>query len=240
LRLSVVIPMHDEADNVVPLLEEVEAVLGALGPSEVVLVDDCSRDDTLARARAFKAAGTPPRPWLRILQLQRQVGQSGAVLAGVEQARAPLIATLDGDRQNDPADLPKLLDLLARQGCDGVVGVRVHRQDSLVRRLSSRIGNGVRNWLTGDRVADAACGVKILPRAAFLAAPRFNGMHRFMPTLLRYAGLRIVEAPVHHRARSAGRAKYGIGNRALRGLRDCFAVRWYRQRVIAPHVEREW
>ncbi len=242
LRVSLVIPMHDEEDNVVPLLEEVETALAGVWPFEVVLVDDCSRDATLSRACAFKAAGATAgaRAWLRILHLERQVGQSGAVLAGVERARARLIATLDGDRQNDPADVPRLLSLVESGACDGVAGVRVRRQDSFVRRVSSRIGNGARNWITGDRVTDAACGVKVLPRAAFLKAPRFNGMHRFMPTLMRYVGLRIVEEPVNHRPRGAGRAKYGIGNRALRGLRDCLAIRWYRRRVVEPRVEREW
>jgi len=238
LRVSLVIPMHDEQDNVEPLLAEVEEALAPAAPFEVIVVDDCSRDATLARLRAFQSAA--PRPWLRVLRLQRQVGQSGALLAGVEVARAPLVATLDGDRQNDPRDVARLLAMVEGGRCDGVVGVRVRRQDSWVRRISSRIGNAVRNWITGDRVTDAACGVKVLPRAAFLKAPRFNGMHRFMPTLMRSLGLRIVEEPVNHRPRSAGRAKYGIGNRALRGLRDCFAVAWYRSRVIDPRVEQEW
>ncbi|MEZ5964458.1 MAG: glycosyltransferase [Planctomycetota bacterium] len=237
-RVSLVVPMHDEEDNVVPLLEEVEVALASVAPFEVLMVDDCSKDDTLERLRAFKAAGS--RPWLRIVRLRRQVGQSGAVLAGVEQARSHLVATLDGDRQNDPLDVPRLLALVESGQCDGATGVRVRRQDTWVRKVSSRIGNRVRNWITGDRVTDAACGVKVLPRAVFLKAPRFNGMHRFMPTLMRYLGLRILEVPVNHRARAAGRAKYGIGNRALRGLRDCFAVRWYRQRVVDPSVEAEW
>lgn len=237
-RVSLVIPMHDEADNVAALLAEVEAAMASVRHFEVLVVDDCSRDATLRRLQEFKSA--QPRPWLRIIKLARQVGQSGAVLAGVEQARAPLVATLDGDRQNDPADVPRLLALVESGACDGVTGVRVARRDSAMRKFSSRIGNGVRNWITGDRVTDAACGVKVLPRAAFLKAPRFNGMHRFMPTLMRYVGLRIHEEPVNHRPRAAGRAKYGIGNRALRGLRDCFAVRWYRQRVVDPRVEREW
>ncbi len=238
LRVSLVIPMHDEADNVAPLLEEVEVAMAAAQPFEVLVIDDCSRDATLARLREFKAA--KPRPWLRIVRLAKQTGQSGAVLAGVESARAPLVATLDGDRQNDPADVPRLLALVESGACDGVTGVRVARRDSAMRKLSSRIGNGVRNLITGDRVTDAACGVKVLPRAAFLKAPRFNGMHRFMPTLMRYVGLRIREEPVNHRPRGAGRAKYGVGNRALRGLRDCFAVRWYRQRIVDPRVETEW
>ncbi len=236
-RFSLVIPMHREAENVAPLLTEVETALSAVAPFEVLVVDDCSSDDTLARLQAFKAAGE--RAWLRILRLASQSGQSGAVLAGVEHARAPLIATLDGDMQNDPADLPRLLALVEGGTCDGVTGVRVKRQDTWVRKVSSRIGNGVRNLITGDRVVDAACGIKILPRRAFLVAPRFNGMHRFMPTLMRFAGLRIREEPVNHRPRGAGTAKYGIGNRALRGLADCFAIRWYRRRRIDPKVQAE-
>jgi len=237
-RLSVVVPMHDEADNVEPLLAEIEAALAEVTPFELVVVDDCSRDDTLDRLRRFKDGGS--RPWLRIVRLRRRVGQSGAVLAGVELARAELIATLDGDCQNDPRDLPRLLAMVEGGQCDGVTGVRARRQDTWVRRASSRIGNQVRNWITGDRVTDAACGVKVLPRAAFLKAPRFDGMHRFMPTLMRYLGLRIAEAPVNHRRRAAGKAKYGIGNRAWRGLRDCLAVRWLRQRLVDPRVEAEW
>lgn len=239
LRFSLVIPMHREAENVAALLGEVEIALAGVAPFEVLVVDDCSGDDTLARLQAFKAE-RPARTWLRILRLARQAGQSGAVLAGAEHARAPLIATIDGDMQNDPADLPRLLALVEAGECDGVTGVRVKRQDTWVRRVSSRIGNNVRNWITGDRVVDAACGIKILPRAAFLVAPRFNGMHRFMPSLMRFAGLRIREEPVNHRPRAAGTAKYGIGNRALRGLADCFAIRWYRRRRIEPLVQSEW
>lgn len=238
LRVSVVVPMHDEEANVEPLLAEVEAALAEAAPFEVLVVDDCSRDGTLERLRRFKTQGA--RGWLRIVRLARQVGQSGAVLAGVELARADLVATLDGDCQNDPRDIVRLLALVESGQCDGATGVRVQRRDTGIRRLSSRIGNRVRDWITGDRVTDAACGVKVLPRAAFLKAPRFNGMHRFMPTLMRCLGLRIVETPVNHRARAAGKAKYGIGNRALRGLRDCFAVRWYRQRIVDPGVEDEW
>jgi dolichol-phosphate mannosyltransferase len=230
--------MHDEEDNVEPLLAEVERVLEHAGPYEVLIVDDASRDRTFDRLCAYKARRAAGA-WLRIVRLARQAGQSGAILAGVERARAPLVATLDGDLQNDPADILRMVAMVEAGECDGVTGVRTVRRDSWVRRASSRVGNWARNAITGDRVVDAACGVKVLPRAAFLGAPRFNGMHRFMPTLLRHAGLRVQETPVNHRPRRAGTAKYGVGNRALRGLWDCLAVRWLRRRALSVEVARE-
>jgi dolichol-phosphate mannosyltransferase len=139
---------------------------------------------------------------------------------------------MDGDRQNDPRDFVRMLELLEAGACDGVTGVRAQRRDTWVRRVSSRIGNGVRNLITGDRVADSGCGIKAYRRELFLAVPRFRGMHRFMATLVRYCGGTVVEIPVNHRPRVAGQAKYGIGNRAWRGLEDCFAVRWLRARVL--------
>jgi dolichol-phosphate mannosyltransferase len=202
------------------------------------LVDDGSSDASLERMRQWKAqhhAG-----WLRIVALAVNSGQSAAVRAGVEQARGPLIATLDGDMQNDPRDLPAMLARVEAGDCDMVAGVRRRRQDTFVRRLSSRIGNGVRNWLTGDRVADAACGIKVVRRSYFLRAPAFAGMHRFMATLVRWLGGVVVEMDVNHRPRAAGTAKYGIGNRALRGLRDCFAVRWLHQRLLRHEVKEEF
>jgi glycosyltransferase involved in cell wall biosynthesis len=177
--------------------------------------------------------------WLRIVRLQRNGGQSAAVLAGVERARAPIVLIMDGDRQNDPRDFAGMLDLVESGRYQAVTGLRAQRRDPFVRRASSRIGNGVRNLITGDRVRDAACGIKAFRRALFLGLPRFDGMHRFMATLARYAGAEVLELPVHHRPRAAGVAKYGIGNRALRGLFDCLAVRWYRKRMLMFAVEEE-
>ncbi len=236
-RFSLVVPVYNEQDNVDDLLDEVAAVLGPHGPFEAVLVDDGCTDDSVARMRAWKerhAAG-----WLRIVRLARNCGQSGAVLAGVEAARAPIVATMDGDQQNDPRDLPAMIERVAAGACDAVFGVRRRRQDTFVRRLSSRIGNGVRNLITGDRVTDAACGIKVIRRSLFLRAPRFHGMHRFMATLVRWLGGRVEEHDVNHRPRAAGVAKYGIGNRALRGLRDCFALRWLKARLLRHEVREE-
>lgn len=230
-RVSLVVPIYDEQDNVGPLLDEVAEALAPLAPFEVLVVDDHSRDASLERACAWRREHDAA--WLRILRLPRNGGQSAAVLAGVVAARAPIVATIDGDLQNDPRDLPRMVEMVESRAWDGVTGVRAERRDPWLRRISSRVGNAVRNRITGDRVRDAACGIKAIRKELFLAVPRFDGMHRFMATLVRAVGGRVVEVEVRHRPRRAGRAKYGIGNRALRGLRDCLGVRWYLARALA-------
>ncbi|MCR9246193.1 MAG: glycosyltransferase family 2 protein [bacterium] len=237
-RFSLIVPIHDEEDNIDELFDEVATVLGPHGPFEVLAVDDGSRDGSLAALRDWKARQASD--WLRIVRLRANVGQSAAVMAGIELARAPVVATIDGDMQNDPADIPAMLERIESGEADGVFGVRAQRQDTWVRRWSSRIGNAVRNLITGDSIRDAACGIKVVRRDLFVRAPHFVGMHRFMATLVRYLGGRVVEVDVNHRQRNAGRAKYGIGNRMLRGLRDCFAVRWLRSRVLMHRVEEEF
>lgn len=237
LRFSLVVPIYNEEETVQELLAEIGDVLVAHGPFEALLVDDGSRDASVERMCAFKQERGAD--WLRIVRLRANSGQSSAVMAGVEQARAEIIATLDGDMQNDPRDLPLMLERLERGECDAVVGVRAQRRDTFVRRASSKIGNAVRNFLTGDRVKDAACGIKVIRRSFFLRAPRFVGMHRFMATLVRYLGGEVVEQDVNHRERFAGTAKYGIGNRMFKGLRDCFAMRWLRTRLLRHEVGEE-
>ena len=238
LRFSLVLPIYNEEENVHNLLAEVEEVLRAHGPFEVLVVDDGSKDGSLQRMRAWKREHTAS--WLRIVVLEQNSGQSAAVMAGAEQALAAIVATMDGDMQNDPRDLPAMVARVESGECDAVVGVRRKRQDTFTRRMSSKIGNGVRNWITGDRVTDAACGIKAIRRELFLRVPRFVGMHRFMATLVRYLGGKVVEMDVHHRPRAAGTAKYGIGNRALKGLRDCFAIRWMKTRVLQHRVKEEF
>lgn len=238
LRFSLVVPIYNEEENVQHLLAEVEQVLTPHGPFEAVLVDDGSTDRSLQRMREWKQE--QKASWLRIVTLERNCGQSAAVMAGVEQARAAIVTTMDGDMQNDPRDLPAMVARVHAGGCDAVVGVRRKRQDSWSRRMSSRIGNGARNWLTGDRVTDAACGIKAIRREFWLRAPKFAGMHRFMATLVRYLGGTVVEVDVHHRPRAAGTAKYGIGNRVWKGLRDCFAMRWLRSRMLLHRVKEEF
>lgn len=238
LRFSLVVPIYNEEENVQNLLAEVEAVLRDHGPFEAVLVDDGSRDQSLARMRAWKEQRQAA--WLRIVTLEKNSGQSAAVMAGVEQARAAIVTTMDGDMQNDPRDLPAMVARVLAGECDAVVGVRRKRRDTFTRRLSSKIGNGVRNWLTGDRVTDAACGIKAIRREFWLRAPKFVGMHRFMATLVKYLGGKVIEVDVNHRPRAAGTAKYGIGNRIWKGLRDCFAMRWLRTRMLMHRVKEEF
>ncbi len=238
LRFSLVVPIYNEEENVQDLLAEVEAVLVPHGPFEAVVVDDGSKDQSLQRMQSWKLQRGAQ--WLRIVTLVQNSGQSAAVMAGVEQARAEVIATIDGDMQNDPRDIPAMLARVEAGEVDAVCGVRRKRQDSFTRRVSSRIANGVRNWLTADRVTDAACGIKVIRREYFLRAPRFVGMHRFMATLVRYLGGKVAEMDVNHRPRAAGTAKYGIGNRIWKGLRDCFAMRWLRSRVLMHRVKEEF
>lgn len=226
-------PAHDEEASLEPLYERVVEAMGAdAGGWELVLVDDGSRDGTRDVIRAL--ARRDDR--VHGVFLARNCGQTAALAAGLRASRAPLVATLDADLQNDPADVPALLDALGRN--DAVVGFRAVRHDSWVRRASSRIANGVRNWATGDRVRDTGCGLKLFRREAVLAIPLFEGMHRFLPTLLRMHGFTVIEHPVSHHPRSRGESKYGISNRLWKSLRDLVAVRWMRSRaIVLPVIE---
>jgi glycosyltransferase involved in cell wall biosynthesis len=229
-KLSVVIPLFNEEENVAVLAGELARALDPLAlPYEILWVDDGSTDGSLERLRALAAAD----PRARLLRHRRNAGQSAALASGFRAARGEIIATLDADLQNDPADLPRLLARLA-EGYDVVSGVRVDRRDTRIRRISSRIANAVRNWATDESVTDVGCSLRVY-RARFLAhLPMFGGMHRFLPTLVRWNGARLAEIPVHHRPRLHGVAKYGIGNRLFRALADLFAVRWMGKRWIDP------
>ncbi len=250
---SLVVPMYDEEQNVDPLLEELVALPEDARPTEILIVDDASKDGTAAALAVWKSLtsaakhegdGDAPRRVapglrLRLLRLSERAGQSAAVLAGVRHASHPIVGIIDGDLQNDPADLAAMVAQVAAAEIDAVFGVRANRNDGWVRRLSSKVGNGFRNVVTGDRVHDAGCGTKVLRRELFLSLPQFVGMHRFMPTLCRYEGARIAQTEVRHRPRVAGRTKYGIVNRAWRGMVDCFGVRWLRSRRLSPSVAQE-
>ncbi|RZZ88960.1 glycosyltransferase family 2 protein [Pseudoxanthomonas winnipegensis] len=222
--LSVVVPVFNERDNTAPLVHEIVAALRGVVPFEILYVDDHSRDDTLATLQALKAQV----PELRVLQHQTQSGQSTAIRTGVKAARAPWIATLDGDGQNDPADLPKLLR--ARDAGDSQVklyaGWRVDRKDSGSKRWASRYANAIRARMLHDDTPDTGCGTKLFERDAFLDLPYFDHMHRYLPALMQRAGWKTVSVPVNHRPRGAGVSKYNNLQRALVGIRDLRGVAW--------------
>lgn len=232
--LSVVLPIYNEVENVPILIDEIRRVLEPEPWSwEIVAVDDGSSDGTAAALEALR----PSVPSLRVLSFDRNYGQTAALDAGWRAAQGRFIVSLDADLQNDPADIPRMMRKLEADGVDMVIGVRVNRQDSLGRRIQSRIGNGVRNWITRDRITDTGCSLKLLRREAIERVKLFNGMHRFLPTLVRNEGYRVVEIPVNHRPRRFGTSKYGAMNRALRGLIDCFAVRWMGKRNFVYRVK---
>jgi dolichol-phosphate mannosyltransferase len=232
--LSLVVPVFDEAGNVAPLMDEIAAALAEHGPFEVIAVDDGSGDATGAELDAARRR----HRWLRVLHHERRRGKSAALVTGAEAARAPLVATLDGDGQNDPRDVVRLLtayrEAAASERVGLVAGARRRRHDSVLRRLSSRIANGVRRRALRDDSPDTACGLKLLPRAVFLTLPRFEGMHRFIPALVRAQGLQALTIEVDHRPRRAGRPKYGVHNRLWVGLLDMLMVYWLVRRTRPP------
>jgi dolichol-phosphate mannosyltransferase len=234
--LSVVAPAHNEEANIPALVDEVERALRAAAiPFEFVLVDDGSTDATRARILSLM----PSRPWLRCIAMTRTPpgkgnGQSAAFHAGFRACSGDLVATLDADLQNDPADIPAMLELLQQAGADMVQGDRSHaRRDTIIRRYGSVVGRLFRRWILADTIRDTGCSLRLMKREIALRIPlEFKGMHRFIPVSARHMGYTVVEMPVHHRARTAGQTKYGAGitQRALPGLVDCFAVRYMRNR----------
>ena len=234
--LSVVFPVYNEEENIPILLREIAAALDGKGWSyEIVAVDDGSSDRSLEVLRSLRAQ----YPTLRVLTFEKNSGQTAALDAAWHAARGTLVVSLDADLQNDPADIPAMMRKLEESKADMVIGVRVNRRDTWSRRMQSKIGNGVRNWITGDQITDTGCSLKLVRREAVERVRLFTGMHRFLPTLVRYAGYRVVEMPVNHRARQFGQSKYGAMNRAFRGLADCFAVRWMGKRMLNYRVTEE-
>lgn len=228
--LSVVVPVCDEADNVESLALEIRAALEPLGVFEIIFVDDASTDATVSNILAVRRQRVPQ---IRLLRHSVRSGQSMAVRTGVRAARAEWVATLDGDGQNDPADIPLLLQGLQQGGGNLrlAMGNRKLRKDSWIRRVSSRIANGVRGTMLRDETPDTGCGIKVFHRRTFLELPTFDHMHRFLPALFLRAGTGVISIGVSHRPRRAGRSKYGIGNRLWVGIVDLFGVRWLIRRA---------
>ncbi len=235
-HLSVVTPAYNEAENLPRLVQEIVAALSGLDrPYEIIVVDDASTDQTRSRLMELMK----DHPCLRVVRMKQRSGQSSAMAAGFGYARGQYIATLDADGQNDPADIPKMLNLVSSGTCDMVTGWRMNRRDTWLRRASSWVANGVRNALTREQVRDSACGHKVFRRGCLEGMIYFDGMHRFMPTLVKMRGHRVVEMPVHHRERTAGSANYGLFNRLVKPLVDTLAVRWMQHRQIRSESE-EW
>jgi len=235
--LSVVVPVHNEAGNVTGLIGEIRHVLDGGPAFEMIFVDDGSDDTTLEVLTAQLAA----EPRLRVLRHGRCRGQSAAISSGVKAARAAVIATLDGDGQNDPADIPKLLAVLNEAETDPdlhlVAGHRQGRRDTWTKRLSSAVANGVRATLLGDGTPDTGCGLKVFTRAAYLDMPRFDHMHRFLPALMLRQGGRVTSVPVSHRPRAHGTSNYGVLDRLFVGLVDLMGVKWLQRRATVGQAE---
>lgn len=234
-ELSVVVPVFNERDNIPPLLAEIAAALRGCVEYEVVYVDDASRDDSLAVLQAERAR----HPELRIVRHLKQSGQSTAIWNGVRAARGGWIATLDGDGQNDPADIPNLL--AARAQADArtklFAGWRTTRRDTFSKRVSSKIANGVRSALLHDATPDTGCGLKLFARDVFLLLPYFDHMHRYLPALVKRAGFASVSVPVSHRHRTRGVSKYGMWDRLWVGLADLRGVGWLMRRAKVTDTE---
>jgi dolichol-phosphate mannosyltransferase len=227
--VSVVVPLFNEEENVPILQAELTAALSGLD-YEIIFVDDGSIDQTVQRIA--------PDPRVRLLQFERNAGQSAAMYAGLNSARGNVAVLIDGDLQNDPADIPRLLAEIER-GADLVCGYRAQRKDTVVKRITSRVANFVRSRFTKDGVRDTGCTLKAMKRECVTALLPFKGMHRFIPALVKGAGYRLVEIPVNHRPRKFGESKYGLGNRALRATTDMFGVRWLLSRRLNYKVRGE-
>ena len=226
--VSVIVPVFNEEENISILQSELRAALDGLD-YEIVFVDDGSVDCTVERIETA--------PNVLLIRFEKNTGQSAALYAGLQAARGANAVLIDGDLQNDPADIPRLLAEIAR-GADLVCGYRINRQDTLVKRLTSWIANAVRSRFTKDGVRDTGCTLKAIRRECVSALVPFKGMHRFIPALIKGAGYRLVEIPVNHRPRRFGQSKYGLGNRALRATIDMFGVRWLLSRRLNYKIRR--
>ena len=235
--LSVVAPCYNEQGNLIPLVTAIRVALEPLNIAyEIVIADDCSRDDSW---NILQKLGAEDKR-IRAVRLNRNCGQSAAVWAGIQAATGRYIATLDADLQNHPRELPRFLEAIERDKCDCVCGSRVEARaqgDSRVRQISSKIANGIRNGITHETVSDSACGYRIFKRECAARLKFFKGMHRFMPTLFRIEGFTVTEIPISHHTRLTGQSHYGVLNRLFVTIHDLFAVRWMQQRMFRFEVK---
>ncbi|HOH26880.1 MAG TPA: glycosyltransferase family 2 protein [Syntrophorhabdus sp.] len=235
VAVSIIIPVKDEGENIDILGNEINmAMENVTLPWECIWIDDGSTDTTVGELKKLSACDARHR----LVILARNFGQSAALSVGFQNATGDILVTLDGDGQNDPADIPRLIEKLQKHGADMVNGVRQKRHDSFIRKISSRIANNFRDWVTGDSVTDVGCSVRVFKRECVKGIPVFKGMHRFLPTLVRMQGYtHIMESLVNHRPRVRGKTKYGIQNRLWVGLADLAAVKWMQSRLVFPEVQ---
>jgi len=230
VELSIIAPAYNEVDNIEPLIERVREIFGSTGMSfEVVIADDCSTDGTDQKLLALMQK----YPWLRGVRLNKNSGQSAAMDCGFRHARGKVWGTVDADMQNDPAEILRLMKLLGPEA-DMINGWRKDRQDKnkFMRRIQTRIANGIRNWVSGDNIKDSACGLKVYKRECLEGFTLYKGMHRFFPALVKMRGFKVIEVPVSHNARLHGVTKYKFGSRVIRAFVDLLAVRWMKKRMI--------
>jgi dolichol-phosphate mannosyltransferase len=232
IEISVVVPVYNEEGNLPVLIPALVEVLKNLGRSyEMIFVDDGSSDES---RRILKKMASEHAS-LRILRFKENRGLSTALVAGMREARGEIIITLDSDLQNDPADIPRLLECLDRY--DMATGWRQKREDKWLKKISSKIGNAVRNWVSGENIQDSACTLRAFKKECIQEIPVFNGMHRFLSTLVKMRGFGIIEVPVAHHPRRFGKSKYNIRNRMVRSFIDLLAVRWMKRRTIHYEIE---
>ena len=232
--ISVFAPAYNERECLGRLCRSLNETLGGMGRSyEIIIADDGSTDDSLAILKELKKE----IPQLRVLSLSRRSGQTAAMEVGFRAARGKYVVSIDADLQNDPADIPAMIELLEADKADMITGHRHKRQDNWLRRFSTRVANGVRNWLTHETIADSACSLKAYKNQIIPKLKLFDGLHRFMPTIVKMNGFRVLEIPVNHRPRTLGTAKYGMWNRVFRALRATFAVRWMQRHTLVYEVK---
>ena len=233
--ISIVIPLKDEAENIEPLFQELKSVLDHQSWSwEVIWIDDGSEDESLALIEELSSIDSRHR----YLSFEKNAGQSAALWAGFQTSRGRVITTLDGDAQNDPADIPRFVEMVLDDRADMVNGYRVKRKDNLGRKMASRIANGFRNWTTGRTVRDVGCSTRAFKQECVNNLPLYKGMHRFLPTLVAMQGYRLAEIPANHRPRLKGKTKYTINNRLWVGLWDSFGVMWLKKRGFHYRINK--
>jgi len=238
MKISIILPAFNEEGNIFPLVRELAETMPALsrlGEIECVFVDDGSTDNT--RAEVYEARGRHPELNVRLIAMARNSGLTSAMNAGFGAARGEVLVTLDTDLQNDPRDIPKLLCEVIEDRADVAIGIRANRRDTFVKRLSSKIANGIRNWATDENIVDTGCSLKVYRKEFVDRIKLFTGLHRFLPTLLKMEGARVVQIPVNHRPRVHGVAKYHLFNRLIGPLMDLFAVRWMQKRNLDARWE---